>query len=382
MSVTRRKFIQVTGISGLGVLATPMTALRASEGIAPQARGLRTPPPGAMRLSYNENPNGPGKAVVDALQAHAGEVSMYPFDPGADMLRAVAQYLGVPEKNVMPALGSSEVLEICIKTFAGADRPLVMGSPSYDQIGELCKRLQVPVRTVPLTPSLQLDLDGMLSQSAGAGIVYVCNPNNPTATVHPAAHLRDFVAEVNRRAPAARIIIDEAYIDYTDDPAQISMLQTALQNPSVIVTRTFSKIFGLAGLRLGYGVATEETLKPLMPQRVFTSGLGNYLADIAAVASLGDRARYDNERRLNREARDYTQHALASMGYPSTPSQTNFIFVPIRRESSEFAAACLKHNILVGRAFPPLTQCARISLSTMDNMRTAVETFKGVLTNV
>jgi len=344
--------------------------------------GPRNAPGAPMRLAYNENPNGPGRAVVDTIRARAAEVSMYPLTPGAEMHQAIARYLEVPEANLMTTLGSSEALEVCMKTFLGPDRPLVMGSPSYDYMGTMAAKLQVPVRAIPVTGTVELDLDRMLDAADGAGMVYVCNPNNPTATVHPAAHLRDFVDKVNRRAPAAKIVIDEAYIDFADDPAQISMIATALQNPSVIVTRTFSKIFGLAGLRIGYGIAREETLKPLMPQRVMTTEYGNYLAAISVVATLPDRAHYDSERRLNREAREFTQKALANLGYPSGPSATNFIFVPIRRDSKEFADACAKHNILVGRPFPPLTQYGRISISTMDNMKAAADVFKAVLINV
>jgi histidinol-phosphate aminotransferase len=383
MPLSRRKFIHVAGIGGLGAWAVPVTTLRTlPKELAYLTAGPRNVPGAPIRCSYNENPNGPGKAVVDAIRAHAAEVSMYPFEPGADMHKAIANYLGVPEANVLTALGSTEVLEICMRTYVTPDRPFVTGSPSYDNMSELCDRWHLPMRAIPVTATLELDLDRMLDAANGAGLVYVCNPNNPTATVHTAAQLRDFVEQVNRRAPTAQILIDEAYVDFTDDPSQVTMIATALQNPTVIVTRTFSKIFGLAGLRLGYGIAQEDTLKPLAPQRINLSALGNYLAGVSVVATLPDRAHYDNERRLNRESREFTQKALASMGYPSGQSGSNFIFVQIRRDSKEFADACAKHNILVGRPFPPLTQYTRISLSTLDNMKTAVDVFKTVLINV
>lgn len=380
MQLSRRRFIHVAGVSGLGALAAPRTAF---ADLPTELEFLtKGPPPSGMRLSNNENPNGPGQAVIDAIRARVAEVSMYPMQTGAEMHEAIARYLGIPEANLMTSLGSSEALEICMRTFVTPDRPLVTGNPSFDYMTQLAARYKLPVRAIPLTADLELDLDGMLGAVDGAGLVYVCNPNNPTATVHPAEHLRPFVDQVNRRAPDATILIDEAYIDFTDDPTRVSMLSTVLENPRVIVTRTFSKIFGLAGMRLGYAVAREETLKPLLDQRVFISGMGNYLVGVAAVATLPDRAHYDNERRLNRESREFTRKALASIGYPSGPSGTNFIFVPIRRDSKEFADACAKHNILVGRPFPPLTQYARISISTLDNMKAAVDVFKTVLINV
>jgi histidinol-phosphate aminotransferase len=383
MELSRRRFLHVAGIGGLGAWATPMSTLRAlPTELADVSTGPRSDPGTALRLAYNENPNGPGKAVIDAIRAHAAEVSMYPFEPAAEMHKAIAQYLGVPEANVMTGLGSSEVLAICMRTYVTPDRPFVTASPSYDNMSALAEQWRLPIRAIPVTANLELDLDRMLQAVDGAGLVYICNPNNPTATVHTAASLRGFVEQVNRRAPTAKILIDEAYVDFTDDPSQVSMIATALQNPSVILTRTFSKIFGLAGLRLGYGIAQEEVLKPLAPQRVNLSPLGNYLVDIAAVATLPDRVHYDNERRLNREAREFTQKTLANMGYPSGQSGSNFIFVNIRRDAKEFAEACAKHNILVGRPFPPLTQYARISLSTLDNMKTAVDVFKTVLINV
>ncbi len=190
MDLSRRQFVHLAGVGGLGALAAPGSSLRfGSKELAYLTAGPRNAPGAPMRLAYNENPNGPGRAVVDAIRARAAEVSMYPFEPGAAMHAAIAQYLEVPEANLMTALGSSEVLEVCMKTMLGPDRPLVIGTPSYDYMGQMAARLQVPVREVPVTANLELDLDHMLAAADGAGIVYICNPNNPTATVHPAAHL-------------------------------------------------------------------------------------------------------------------------------------------------------------------------------------------------
>ena len=172
MDLSRRKFVHSAGVGSLGALAAPSTSFRfGSKELAYLTAGPRNAPGAPMRLAYNENPNGPGRAVVDAIRARAAEVSMYPFEPGAEMHAAIARYLEVPEANLMTALGSSEVLEVCMKAFLGPDRPLVIGTPSYDYMGQMAARLHVPVREVPVTANLELDLDHMLAAADGAGIV-------------------------------------------------------------------------------------------------------------------------------------------------------------------------------------------------------------------
>ena len=207
--------------------------------------------------------------------------------------------------------------------------------------------------------------------------MFLCNPNNPTATVHGANAVRDFIAETNRRDPDCVVMVDEAYHEFVDDPSYATAIPLALENPKVIVVRTFSKVYGMAGLRAGYAIGRPETLKAMQRHRL-PNNL-NVLAAAAAIASLPDVAHIEHERQLNREAREFTRRAFESMGFKSTVSNTNFIMVPIGRDSKAFKDACAKQGILVGRPFPPLTTHARISIGTMDEMKKAVAVFRQVL---
>jgi histidinol-phosphate aminotransferase len=183
---------------------------------------------------------------------------------------------------------------------------------------------------------------------------------------------------VNRRAPDCGVLVDEAYHEYVDDPAYATALPLALENPKVVVVRTFSKVFGMAGLRAGYAIGRPETLRQMQRHRLPNSI--NVLAAAAAMATLPDEAHVARERDLNKAARDFTRKSLEDLGFASGRSSTNFIMVPIGRDSRAFKDACAKHGVLVGRAFPPLTTHARISIGTMDEMKKAAEVFRQVLT--
>jgi len=230
---------------------------------------------------------------------------------------------------------------------------------------------------VRVDASLRLDLAGMADQAVGAGLVFFCNPNNPTGTVHGADVVADFIRTVNRRSPETTILVDEAYHEYVDDPSYRTAIPLALENPRVIVSRTFSKVYGMAGLRLGYGVGRKEALDRLRVHRLGNNV--NVLAAAAGIAGLADTSRTAREVRLNADAREYTRRTLAEMGFPSLKSEANFIMVDIRRDVKTFQDGCRKLGVAVGRTFPPLLSHARISIGTMDEMRQAVDVFRRVL---
>jgi len=352
------------------------------------------PAAGQLLLCYNENPVGPGAPVLDAVQNALGVVSRYPFNPVIQLRQALLRYLSLPPEEpaigpgrvpaktpLMLGVGSTEVLRSCINVFTGPDRALVAASPTFDSPVTYATASHIPVRAVPVDGHLRLDLAAMLEQVQGAGMVYVCNPNNPTGTVHDAKTVGDFITQVNAHAPGCMIVVDEAYLDYADEPAKLTVLPLALTNPSVIVTRTFSKAFGMAGLRLGYAVGHPDAIARLQLQHL-TAG-ENMMAMVAGAAALEHASPHiADESRRNREAREFTRRAFEDMGYRTEPSATNFIFVPVHRDAAAFAAACARQGVLVGRSFPPLTTYSRITIGTMDDMKKAVEVFKSALAAV
>ena len=290
---------------------------------------------------------------------------------------AVAKAPGVPVDHVLLGCGSSEVLRVAVDAFTSPAKALVTAAPTFEDAADRAKVLGVPVRAVPVMGDLRLDLPTMAAQAGGAGLVFVCNPNNPTGTVYPAAAIADFVRRVKRDAPDATVLVDEAYHEYVDDPAYATALPLALEMPGVVVARTFSKAHGLAGLRVGYAIARPATIEA-MSRHLLGIGI-NALGATAALAALGDRELPSRERRLNAEAREYTTRFFEGRGYRVTPSQANFLMVDVRRDPKAFQDACREQKVLVGRPFPPLKTHARVSIGTMDEMRAATEVFARVL---
>ena len=216
----------------------------------------------------------------------------------------------------------------------------------------------------------------MAAAARGAGMVYLCNPNNPTATIHPASAIESFIKDVHQSSPDTLILIDEAYHDYVTDPAHATMVPLAMSRENLVVARTFSKAYGMAGLRLGFGCGHPETMGKLRRYLVMC----NVLAIAAAVPSIRDQGHIDRECERNAEVRRFTLDFFDKAGYSASESQTNFLFVNLGRPAKEFREACAKDKVFVGRDFPPMekTHC-RISLGTMDEMRRATEVFAKVL---
>jgi len=240
--------------------------------------------------------------------------------------------------------------------------------------------LKVTIKTAPVNEkTLKTDLSALLPHVKGAGLVYLCNPNNPTGTINSAQEIKDFIAEVKKTSPTTAILIDEAYCDYAGDGFQTA-IPVALATPGVLVARTFSKAYGMAGVRIGYAIGDAATVKKMsaykMPYNVNTFGVA------AAIASLKDPQHIKEEAARNKAVRDFTVKALADLGYSSADSQTNFIFTDIGKTmtAAAFRDACAAKGIMVGRDFPPLEKTwARISLGTMEEMQKATDVFRSVL---
>jgi histidinol-phosphate aminotransferase len=227
--------------------------------------------------------------------------------------------------------------------------------------------------------SLGLNLDRMAQAAIGSGMVYFCNPNNPTGTVHRASDVEDFVRKVMRTSPDTRILMDEAYIDYTFDSDVGTAAPLTTEFANVFVTRSMSKAHGMAGLRVGYAIGQRGTLNSIT--RAWNLGSVNTLSAAAAIASLRDPGHIDDERRENARVREFTLSAFRDMGFEAPDSHTNHVFVDLGRPASEFREACLKQKVRVGRDFSPLERThSRISLGTMEEMEKAVPVFRSVLT--
>jgi histidinol-phosphate aminotransferase len=385
MSLSRRAFVRRLGAGGSGYGAQ-MIAARGLEALGAESwpdavSAVTPPPPNEIHINSNENPLGPGPAAMSAIEGAFANAGRYPMNarPAMSDLRAlIAKSYTVAPDHVLLGAGSGELLRAAVRGFTSRDRHLVTAAPSFEAPHRMAEQIGVPVKALPVDAAGKLDLEKMAAACRGAGLVFVCNPNNPTAAVHSAAAIRDFITRVRKDSPDTAILLDEAYHDYVTDPAYATGASLAVEQPRVFITRTFSKAYGMAGLRAGYALGQPETLRAmaryLMPYNV------NVPALAAAHASFQDPAHIRQERDRNTKVRKFTVDFFKHAGFTGTDSQANFLFIDIRRPAAEFRDACRKHGVMVGRDFPPFEKThTRISIGTMDEMRRATDVFAKVL---
>jgi histidinol-phosphate aminotransferase len=379
MSVSRRGFVRTVGTVGL---STSFIIGRGREAMAFDSVTIQPPDDnGFIRINSNENARGPGRSAIDAIK---GAVSPrmgrgYPPDYTGDLGATIATTFGVARDRVIVGTGSGPILEAATRAFCAMDKPLVTAAPTFATCEQTARRMGVPVKVIQVDRSLGLDTEAMANAANGAGLVFFCNPNNPTGTVHNAAAVEKFVRRVKQSSPGTRILIDEAYIDYVHDSGVKTAAPLTQELPGVFVTRSYSKAHGMAGLRLGYAIGQAETMQAI--SRAWGLGSINTLTAAAGVASLKDTAHMAEERAENARVRDFTLQAFRDMGFEGTDSNTNCIFVDLKRPAKEFREACEAQKVQVGRDFPPFEKThSRISLGTMEEMKRAVAVFRRVLT--
>ena len=384
--LTRRDFVQAAGIGAAGAL-TSMIGARGREHavwslLEPTLHAVE---PGIICLASNENPVGPGKTVLDAVRTAFGPTGAQPgrYSGAASALtEEIAKQFKVKTENVVLGCGSTQILRSATHLFTAKDKPLVGTIPTYEECAGYASMMGHPVTGVALDSEFRIDLDKMANAAKGAGLIFYCNPNNPTATYVGARATREFIARVNRESPDTTILVDEAYFDYVTDPDHDTHVPIAIENPRVLVARTFSKAYGMAGLRMGYAIGHPDTIKK-MAEWDGGGGAGslNVLALHAGIAAIGQPPDFTaNERARNTAVRDFTMKWFADRGMKPTDAQANFMFVNIGRPVKEFREACKAKGVLVARDFPPFekTHC-RLSFGTMEEMQKAVAVFGEVL---
>ncbi len=374
MPLDRRSFLRSLG-AGSAALTLPLVHGRGREAwTAEPGRHGAALPASPIRLDSNENPLGPAPEALRAMTEWFHEAGRYPDLFYDGLYEAVGRYVNVGRENILFGSGSGEILKVATEAFVTRGRGLVTAAPTFETPTRRATTLGLPLREVPVDAALKLDLDAMAAAAGSGGLVFLCNPNNPTGTVHGATELRDAIGRMLRRSSQVVILVDEAYHEYVDDPAYATMIPLALEHPQVIVSRTFSKAFGMAGIRLGYAVGRKETLERMAPHLIPNNV--NQLVGAAAVASLKLPASHlARERERNVQTRRFAMEFFLSRGYTVADSRANFIMVNIRRELQGFRDGCRDHGVLVGRPFPPLTTWARISIGTMEEMRAATAVF-------
>jgi histidinol-phosphate aminotransferase len=333
------------------------------------------PTDGFAMLARNENPYGPSQIVRRALERALGFAHRYaPSDGG--LVEAIAHHHRVGPGNVLLGAGSREILATAAAAFLRGDRQLLTSQPSYTAIDEHAAGLGAGAIKVRLAVDYRQDIRTLIrvarARAREIGLVYVCNPNNPTGIVVTAAEVRQLLDGIPRGIP---MLIDEAYHHYVDDPEYETAVGHVRAGGPLLVTRTFSKIAGLAGLRLGYAIGSEHLIAAMRPHR--TGGI-NALAAAAGAAALTDTEEHDRVRAITLEIRRQVTSELELLGYTALPSRANFVMVHVRRPITTVIAAFQERGVLVGRPFPPMDEHLRVSIGTKEEMRRFMRAFRDI----
>ena len=368
--VSRRRFAQLLGAGAVLSVARPALSFAKPVVAAP---GRVPATSGVVRLSSNENPYGPSPKALKAMNDVFNLACRYPDEHNDLLIDAVAKLNGVNHDQILLGDGSSEILQLCADTFTGPGRGnLVAADPTFEAILNNAAINGAEVVKVPVTPTFGHDLAKMTT-AAKQGLIYVCNPNNPTASITPKSEVREFIAKAPRET---MILVDEAYFHYADSPDYESVIPLIRDHPNLIVARTFSKIYGMAGLRCGYCVAQKETIGRMRPHQMWDSV--NIMALAAAIANLNDPDQVANGRRLTSEAKTFVISELDRMGYKLIPSQANFIMFDVKRPVVPLIKALKERNVQVGRLFPALPNHMRLTIGKKTEMETFLTAFRQV----
>jgi histidinol-phosphate aminotransferase len=336
----------------------------AATGISTTSFAVLAPATAAAQLHANENPYGPSRAARRAMAAEVASANRYAI-PQDGLAARIAEREGLTAAHVALGAGSTEALHMAALAFGLGDGEVLTADPTFGLLARAVERAGERVRRVPLDASHGHDLDEMARQTTAATrLVYVCNPNNPTGTVVAPSRLRDFCEEVSRRAT---VLVDEAYVEYLDPAERASMVDLVRAGANVVVVRTFSKIYGLAGARVGYALARPDLVERL---RRFQVGNLNRFGYAAALASLDDAAFVAESRRLTAEARAFTASALEALGVPCAASHTNFLYANVGAARRGLPAALARRQMRVNWNGEPLAgDWMRVTMGTMDEMR-------------
>jgi len=392
-SISRRRFAHLVGVGAAYAVAQRASLPGTSLQVA-----ASTLVSGAVRLNSNENPYGPSPLALKAMSDAFSLAWRYPDEQADALVEQLARINGVNREQILLGDGSGEILKLCAAAFTGPTslaksavplaRPtrggalvftpgrgkLIVADPTFEAILNHARVNAAEIVKVPLTASFSHDLAKMAAD-ASEGLVYICNPNNPTASITPKNEVREFIDKVPRQT---MILVDEAYFHYADSPDYESVIPLISNHPNLVVARTFSKIYGMAGLRCGYCVAEPETIQRLRPHQVWDSV--NIMALTAANASLGDAEHLTNGRRLNTETKKFVIGELEAMRYQHIPSQANFIMIDIRRPVRPVIDALNQRGVQVGRPFPTLPSHLRVTIGKQAEMETFLSAFRQVIT--
>lgn len=371
----RRTWLKSGALAAGGWLTgfTGGSCLRSAE--KPAASGTAAAGRTVIRIKSNESPYGLSPAAREAAIAALERAHIYPHDHYARLKIQIAERESLTPEHIILGAGSTEIMVMLIQLY-GSQGETLAADPTYFDFVSYAERADCFLRQVPLDDNFVHDLETMEKEvTPRIKLVYVCNPTNPTGTIVSQEALREFCTKV---APQALVVVDEAYHEYVEDSSYGSMIPLVKQGANVVVTRTFSKIFGMAGMRVGYGVAAPDTVSQLRRiQRNFaTVAFPSLQAAVVSHADLGFQAAV---RKKNRQVRQYTCRELEHLGLFYIPSHTNFILFQIDRDAQEAVKSFAAQGVLLRGFLIRDRNWIRVSIGTQAEMEVFVSVLKNVV---
>jgi histidinol-phosphate aminotransferase len=383
-AVSRRKFV-----GGLAAAVGYVSTGPNLDVFAQQARGGRQRAAGPVnmaqaeadydamaKLANNENNWGIPDSVMKAMTDHFKYSGRYGY-PNAGLPQAIAEFDGIKPENVLLTHGSGEVLTLMGTAFLAGGKKAIGVDPTYGTVYSHASNIKADAIKFPLNKDYTQPIGQMIEAANRfkneVGFVYLCNPNNPTGVIISKQDIKQLLDNIPAGMP---VLIDEAYHHYVDDPNYATSMPYVTEGKPVVVARTFSKIAGMAALRVGYAAAPPELLQKM---RIYQAGVVNVLAQFGAVAALKDKASMADVKAKTIALREKTAKDLRALGYEVIPSQTNFFMVGLKREVQPVIQAFREEGVLVGRPFPPMTQHLRVSVGTAEEMDRFLVAFKKVM---
>ncbi len=366
-TLSRRTFAKVLGTGTAYAALTPSLSIASLSHALPRAEGV-------VRLSSNENPYGPSPLAIKAMTDAFSLAWRYPDEHEGYLLEALAKLHSVGTDQIVMGNGSGEILKLAAACFTAPGKKLIVPDPTFEAILAHARAAQAEVQKVPLTANYAHDLVKMLGSTDDTGLVYICNPNNPTASITPKDQIRAFLAKTSVNTT---VLIDEAYHHYVEATDYETLIPLLKQYPNLIVARTFSKVYAMAGLRCGYCIARPELIQRMRAQQTWDSV--NIMALVAATASLQDADQVEQGRRRNAEVKKFVYAELDKLKLKFIPSHANFLMVDLRREVRPIIAALRQRNVQVGRVFPSMPTFMRVTIGTRPQMDAFFSAFRAVI---
>ena len=369
MPMTRRTLAGALGAAaGAALLDTRFGRTAAAASVR---RGM---PLDVVQLNSNENPYGPSPKALEAAQRAQSVFNRYPDSLDDEARRAIAKHHGVALERIVLGCGSSEILQMADTAFTGPGKVAVAAEPTFEAVLDYARVLRAEPVKVPLTTDFRHDLPKMAAAcNEKTGLVYVCNPNNPTGTIVTGDEVAAFAAKV---PASATILVDEAYHHFVEDSRYRSACELMEKHPNVVVARTFSKIYGMAGLRLGYAIGSETKIAEMAKFATYSNANAAVLS--AALASLADPDLVARARKAINDTRRWLVAEMTKQGRRTIPSETNFVMIDVGGDVAPLIPAFRDKKILVGRKFPSLPNWLRVSIGKPEEMQSFAAALKEI----